>query len=342
MKIFKSAIIGCGAIFPTHGVSIKTSERAELVAVCDIIKEKAEAKAREYNCRAYIDYIEMLEKEELDVVHVCLPHYLHAEVSIECMKRGKHVITEKPLSIDVESAGRMIDTAKECGVTLACIFQNRFNAGTQLVRNMYLSGELGKIKGAKCFVTWFRNEDYYKSGDWRGKWATEGGGVIINQAIHTIDAMRYIINAKPVEIEATIANRVNKNVEVEDTAEGAIFFDNGVAANFHAINYYSFDDDVQIDMDFEFGRAKIVSDHATVTLFDGRTFTAVHDPRENIDYGDIKMYWGVNHFKQIDDVYKCLETGEEMFVDLEGAFDTMKMVCGIYESGKTGKKVKIN
>lgn len=341
MKKFKSAIIGCGAIFPTHGVSVAHCERAELVAVCDKVLEKAEKTASKYNCRAYADYVKMLEMEEIDVVHLCLPHYLHAPIAIECMKRGKHVITEKPMAISVEDAKAMIDAAEKYNVTLACIFQNRFNAGTQLVRRMYLNGELGKIKGAKCFVTWKRSGEYYSKSDWKGTWDKEGGGVIIDQAIHTLDAVRYIMDAKPVEVDATIAHRGGEPIEVEDTAEGAILFDNGILANFHAINYYSFDDDVQIDMDFELGRAKIVSDKATVTMFDGRSFTAVHDPSESIDYGDVKAYWGVNHFKQIDDIYKCLETGEDMFVDLDGAFETLKIVCGIYESGKKNIKVKI-
>ena len=341
MKKFRAAIIGCGAIFPTHGVSVRHCERAELVAVCDKVPEKAERTAAKYNCRAYTDYVEMLDREELDVVHVCLPHYLHAPVAIECMRRGKHVITEKPMAISVQDARAMMDAAKEYGVKLACIFQNRFNAGTQLVRNMFLKGELGKIKGAKCFVTWKRTGAYYSDSDRKGTWDKEGGGVIIDQAIHTLDALRYIMNAKPLEVYATIAHRSTEPIEVEDTAEGAILFDNGVRANFHAINYYSFDDDVQIDMDFEKGRAKIISDKATVTMFDGRSFSAVHDPSESIDYGDVKAYWGVNHFKQIDDVYKCLETGEDMFVDLEGSFETLKLVCGIYESGKKGVKVTL-
>ncbi len=343
MKKFKSAVIGCGTIFPTHGVSIDLCERAELVAVCDKIIERAEAVAAKYGCRAYADYKEMLEKEDIDVVHLCLPHYLHAPVAIDCMKKGKHVVTEKPMAITVKEAESMMRTADECGVTLACIFQNRYNAGTQLVRNMYLSGELGKIKGAKCFVTWNRSDDYYGKSDWKGTWAYEGGGVIIDQAIHTLDAVRYIMNSRPVEVDATIAKRSKvSSVEVEDTAEGLIKFENGIDANFHAINYYSFDDDVQIDMDFEFGRAKIVSDKATVTMFDGRTFSAVHDPKENVDYGDVKAYWGVNHFKQIDNIYRCLETGEEMFVDLQGSFETLRIVCAIYESGKTGKKVRLD
>ncbi|MBQ9975898.1 MAG: Gfo/Idh/MocA family oxidoreductase [Clostridia bacterium] len=341
MKTFKSAIIGCGAIFPTHGVSVRLCERAELVAVCDKVMSKAEAVAEKYGCRAYDDYIKMLESEDIDVVHLCLPHYLHAPVAIECMSRGKHVVTEKPMATNVEDARAMIEASEKYGVTLACIFQNRFNAGTQLVRDMYLSGKLGRIKGAKCFVTWNRSETYYKSSDWKGTWDKEGGGVIIDQAIHTLDAVRYIMDSKPVEVNATIAKRGDVNIEVEDTAEGAILFENGIKANFHAINYYSFDDDVQIDMDFELGRARIVSDRATVTMFDGRVFIAEHDPRESVDYGDVKAYWGVNHFKQIDDVYKSIATGSEMFVDLEGSFETLKLVCAIYESGKTGKKVKL-
>jgi predicted dehydrogenase len=342
MKKYKSAIIGCGAVFCTHGVSIRICERAELVAVCDKVKEKADDTAKQYNCRAYTDYIEMLESEDIDVVHICLPHFLHAPVALECMKRGKHVITEKPMAISVGEAQEMIDASKKYGVTLACIFQNRYNPGTQLVRNMYLSGELGRVKGAKCFVTWARSGNYYKKSDWKGTWDKEGGGVIIDQAIHTIDVLRYILNCKAVEVDATIAKRGSEEIEVEDTAEGAILFENGLLANFHAINYYSFDDDIQVDMDFENGRARIISERASVTMFDGRAFSAERDPRDNVDYGNSKSYWGISHSKQISDIYECLETGKEMFVDLEGSFETMKIVCAIYESGKTGKKVKIN
>ncbi len=341
MKKYKAAIIGCGAIFSVHGVSVKLCERAELVAVCDKVIEKAEAVAKKYGCKAYADFKEMLEREEIDVVHICLPHFLHAPVAIECMKRGKHVLTEKPMAISVEDAKAMMDTAEECGVVLGCIFQNRYNAGTQLVRNMYLSGELGRVKGAKCFVTWLRSGEYYSKSDWKGTWEKEGGGVIIDQAIHTIDALRYIIDEKPVEVDASIAKRGDEPIEVEDTAEGAIRFESGLLANFHAINYYSFDDDTQLDFDFEYGRAKIVLDRATVTMFDGRVFSIDRNPDENIDYGDVKAYWGVNHSKQISDFYECLETGREMFVDLEGSFETLKIVSAIYESGKTGKKVKI-
>ncbi len=341
MKTYKTAIIGCGTIFCTHGVSVNLCERAELVAVCDKVKEKAASTAKKYGGKAYTDWREMLDNEEIDVVHICLPHYLHAPVAIECMRRGKHVLTEKPMAINAEDSKKMMDTARECGVVLGCIFQNRYNPGTQLVRNMYLSGELGQLKGAKCFLAWHRTGAYYSESDWKGTWEKEGGGVVIDQAIHTLDALRYIVDEKPVEVFATIAKRGDEPIEVEDTAEASIRFENGLLANFHAINYYSFDDDTQLDFDFEFGRAKIVLDRATVEMFDGRTFSADRNPDDKIDCGDIKRYWGINHSKQIANFYECLETGEEMFVDLEGAYETMKLVSAIYESGKTGKKVKI-
>lgn len=186
MKKFRSAVIGCGNIFPMHAVSITRCPNAELVAVCDNKKDRADAKAKEFGCKAYYDYKEMLDKEDIDVVHICLPHYLHPIVAIECMKRGKHVLTEKPMSIKLEDSKAMIDTANECGVTLACIFQNRYNAGTVLTKQLLDDGTLGRILSAKCYVTWDRSDSYYGSSDWKGTWDKEGGGVIIDQAIHTL------------------------------------------------------------------------------------------------------------------------------------------------------------
>ncbi len=341
MKKYKAAIIGCGNIFPMHAVSIVRCPNAELVAVCDVKKDRADAKAAEFNCKAYYDYIEMLEKEEIDVVHICLPHYLHPIVSIECSKRGKHVLTEKPMSIELADAKAMIDTAKENGVVLGCIFQNRYNAGTVLTKQLLADGTLGAIKSAKCFVTWDRSDAYYGSSDWKGTWDKEGGGVIIDQAIHTLDMMRYIIN-RPIEsVYATIANRGHAKIDVEDTAEGVIRFDNGMLANFHAINYYTYDAEVFIEFHCENGIATLVADRADIKLNDGRVFTAVQ-PDEDFGYGNVKSYWGVNHCKQINNFYECLDSGEAMFIPVESAYETMEMICAIYKSGKTGERIYIN
>ena len=341
MKKFKAAVIGCGIIFPMHAVSIARCPDAELVAVCDNKKERADEKAKEFGVKAYYDYIEMLDNEEIDVVHICLPHYLHPVVAIECSKRGKHVLTEKPMSIEIQDARKMIDTANENNVTLGCIFQNRYNAGCILTKQLLEDGTLGAIKSAKCYVTWNRTDDYYGSSDWKGTWDKEGGGVIINQAIHTLDMVRYLVN-RPVEsVYATIAHRGDAHIEVEDTAEGVIRFDNGILANFHAINYYSYDAELFIELHCENGIAVLLADRADIKLNDGREFHAVQ-PDEDFGYGDVKSYWGVNHWKQINNFYHCLKTGEEMFVPVESAYKSMEMVCAIYKSGKTGERIYLN
>ena len=246
------------------------------------------------------------------------------------------------MAIKLEDAYAMRDAAKEHGVVLACIFQNHYNAGTLFVKDLLRKGELGKIRAAKCFVTWNRSDDYYGGSDWKGTWDKEGGGVLIDQAIHTLDMMRDLVGEEIESIEATTAKRGHAKIEVEDTAEGVIRFQSGLLANFHAINYYSYDANVEIELDCEKARVNIVSDKATVDFRDGRVFTADRDPNEVFDYGKVKSYWGVNHSRQIENFYECLETGAEMFIPLESALKTQEMICAIYESGREHKRVYLN
>ncbi|OGO89907.1 MAG: oxidoreductase [Clostridiales bacterium GWF2_36_10] len=342
MKNYNAAVIGCGNIFPMHAVSIKLCANATLVAVCDVKADRAKAMAAEFGCNWYTDYKEMLEKEEIDVVHLCLPHYLHAPVAIYCMEHGKNVMTEKPMSIKLEDAKSMIDTANKQGVLLGCIFQNRYNAGTVLVKEHYDNGSLGKILSAKCFVTWNRSDDYYGGSDWKGTWEKEGGGVIIDQAIHTLDMLRYIINEDIDYIDATIARRGHAKIEVEDTAEGLIAYKSGLLTNFHAINYYSYDADVEIELACENAVVEMVADKSIIKFFNGNTVIAERNPNENFNYGNVKSYWGVNHTKQIENYYESLANGTKPFIPVESTYKTQEMVCAIYQSGKENKRIYLN
>lgn len=338
MNKLKVGIIGCGTIFPMHAVSVKAYEDAELVAVCDILEERAAKKAEEHGCRAYTDYLEMIEKEALDCVHICLPHHLHAPVAIQCMEKGVNVLTEKPMATNREDALAMLETAKRCGVKFACIFQNRFNHGNLFLKEMLDSGKLGKIYGAKCSVTWYRPIEYYRQGEWRAKLDEAGGGVIINQAIHTIDAMCYLMNSPAVMVDATVTKRSKLDIEVEDTAEGVIEFENGVLANFHAINYYSDNSKISLEFDCNNGIARLEGDTATVTLKNGDVLTSSPDDH-SLDYGMVKNYWGVCHYKQISDFYRHIRTNEPMYISAESAFKSQEIVFAIYESGRENKTV---
>lgn len=338
MKQYRAGIIGCGSIFPMHSVSITKQENAKLVAVCDIKEERAKRRAEEYNCAYYLDYQEMIAKENLDVVHICTPHYLHAPMTVFAANNGVNVLTEKPMSITLEDAYAMIDAAEKNGVVLGVIFQNRYNPGSQLVKIMLESGELGKIISSKLWVTWKRTDEYYSKSDWKGTWDKEGGGVIIDQAIHTLDLTRWLINSEVEFVDASIHNRTHVKIDVEDAAEGVIRYKNGVLTCFYATNFYGYDAPIEIELYCEKGIAKISADTGIVTLNDGREFKAGPNPNEWIDYGNVKYYWGVSHVKQITNYYQALAKGIEPDITGKEAVKTQELICAIYESGKRNWK----
>lgn len=342
MKNFKVAIIGCGNIFPMHAESIKGISNAKLVAVCDIKEYRVKEKAEKYNCNFYTDYKEMLAKEEIDVIHICLPHYLHAEVAIYAAKLGKHILTEKPMSIKLEDAENMIKTAKDNRVILGVIFQNRYNPGSKLIKEKLESGDLGKILSGKLEVTWNRSDEYYSKSDWKGTWDMEGGGVIIDQAIHTMDLMRWFVDSEIDYIDANISNRAHEIIQVEDSAEGIIKYKNGVVTVFHAINYYTYDSPVEIELHCEKGIATMVGDRAHVKLRDGREFIADNNLEDTFSYGDgTKGYWGISHTKQIKNYYASISAGLTPDITGEEAIKTQKMICSIYESGRKKERIKL-
>ena len=337
MDKFKFLLVGSGNIASTY---IKAAANVPEIAITGIVSRSgrrpagADEKLPVYNSITEADC-------DFDAVILATPNGCHASGCLEAAAIGKHVFTEKPMSINIEDARAMIDVAKENNVICHCVFQNRYNAGALLAKKLLDDGTLGKVISAKCYVTWDRSDEYYGKSDWKGTWDKEGGGVIIDQAIHTLDLMRYLINSPINYVDATITNRGHAKIDVEDTAEGCIAFQNGVLANFHAINYYGYDADVYVELMCENGIAELESDRAYIKMNDGRVFEAER-PNEDFGYGNVKSYWGVNHCKQINNFYECLESGEEMFIPVESAYKTMEMVCAIYKSGKTKERVYLN
>lgn len=340
IKDYKVAVIGCGNIAPMHLESVQMLHAPKIVAVCDNKEDRAQDKAKQYKCNYYTDYTEMLDKEDLDVVHICTPHYLHAPMTIYAANKGVNVLTEKPMSISLQDADNMIDACNSNNVTLGVIFQNRYNAGSNLIKDTLMSGALGKIQSAKLIVTWDRSDDYYSKSDWKGTWEMEGGGVLIDQAIHTLDLLRWFVDSPIEYVDANISNRAHERIEVEDSAEGVIKYKNGVVTGFYTVNYYSYDAPVEIEIDCENGLVRLVSDKATIRFNDGKEISADRDPRMQMNYGEgIKSYWGVSHFKQIKDFYTALTDGKSPTIDGHEARKTQQMICAIYQSGKERKKI---
>ena len=331
-KKIRVGVIGCGRISIRHFLSLIAIEEVELVACCDIKEDRADLCAKEYGVKAYYSYEEMIEQENLDAVHLCLPHYLHSKVAIYAFEHGVNVLTEKPMDVDLESAVKAVEVAKKKDLLFGVIFQCRYNNPAQLVKKAITSGKLGKILSARSVLTWNRSDDYYKSSDWKGTWDKEGGGVVIDQAIHSIDLVNWIIDSDIETIECTMKNRGHHIVTVEDTAEGYITYKNGTKYGFYCMNNYSCDEPIEIRMFCENGKVTFSYHDAYIIYNDGSIEEAHENNKTNAADGG-KDYWGSWHIRQIRQYYDALLGKEKLELSGEEALKTHKLIMKLYDIG---------
>lgn len=332
MKKLRVAVIGCGRVSEKHLDAIAKSEYAELIACCDIKSARADAAAKQYGGKSYASYREMLEKEQPNAVHLCLPHYLHSKVAIEAFGYGAHVLTEKPMDISYDSAEQAVRAAKESGKQFGVIFQCRYNDSAQLVKSAIESGKLGKIISARSTLTWARPDSYYAESDWKGTWECEGGGVVIDQAIHSIDLVNWLIGSEPVSVSCSMANRGHTSIKVEDSAEGLITYRNGVKYGFYAMNNYGCNEPIEIRLLCENGKVVFGYDDAVIVYHDG-TREETHAETVMQASTDGKAYWGYRHGRQIEQFYKSCLGLEPLEISGEEALKTHKLIMELYEKG---------
>ncbi len=237
MKKLKYAVIGVGGVGRSHLNAAKKLEEYELVAVADVNEEYGKKTADEYKVKWYKDYKEMLKKEELDIVSICTPHFLHSSMSIDALNAGVNVLVEKPMAIRVSEADEMIRAAKKNNVTLGVVFQHRFDPEIQYAKKTISSGELGELYYASLLYGCYRTQPYYRTASWRGTWKYEGGGVLINQAIHYIDSFQWIIGVRPKKIVSLIDTMIHE-IEVEDVATVAVEYENGAKGFIYISSFF--------------------------------------------------------------------------------------------------------
>lgn len=339
--MLRIGIIGCGNIFTMHSTSCDHLENAQLVGVCDIKKDRADKAAAKYNVTAYYDYKDLIKPELIDVVHICVPHYLHPIISKYALENGVNVLCEKPMSIAYEDGEANVKLADEKNLRYGIIFQCRYNDTAKLVKENLTNGKLGKVISARCTLTWYRPDSYYSLSDWKGTWDKEGGGVIIDQAIHSLDLANWFIDSEPVEVQASIANRNHSIVNVDDTGEGFIKYKNGSTLSFWAMNNYGYDDPIEIRLYCENGKVTMSYDDVKIEFNDGTVLTTSQKV-ENIYYEGGKDYWGFQHIREIADFYNAVEQGIEPTISGKEALKIQKLICAIYESAKSGKTIFLN
>lgn len=337
MSKLNVGIIGCGLISKNHLKALKNVAIAECVAVCDIEPTKAQKAAEEYGIsKVYTDYHEMLEDADIHAIHICTPHHLHAKMAIDALNAGKHVLCEKPMALTADDARKMIEAGDKSGKELAICFQNRYNQASIYLKNLLASGELGNVQGAKGSVTWDRKPEYYTSSPWRGRWDTEGGGVLINQAIHTFDLLQWL-TCPIISVEARMATaRLKDAIEVEDTMDVMMTGQGGQRILFYASNCYVKNAPVEIEIICEHGSVKMTGNQV-VTIINGEE--TVHDYSSGTVFG--KDYWGSGHGFLIDDFYHCIQDGRRFPVGGEEALVSVILLEAVYRSARENIPVSI-
>lgn len=328
-KLFRVALVGCGVISKNHIHAILGAKQC-VIALCDVIPERAKQVAETTglsDVAVFTDYEEMLDTARPDVVHICTPHHLHAPMTVAALNRGIHVLCEKPLAISEEQLRQILEAEKNSSAVLGVCHQNRYEPNMQKLKETVKETPLGGYAN----VVWKRDAAYYRSGAWRGTLAHEGGGVLINQALHTLDLMQWIFGM-PMAVTAHLANDFHqKEIEVEDTAVCTFEGENGLRWQFFATTAGTADFPIQISVRLSSGELVEVQPHQ---------FTVDHAVLSGgDDDGEGKWVWGTGHNALIADFYDCIRSDRPFRLDGEEGAKVVRLILAAYRSA--GNRVPI-
>ncbi len=326
MDKLRVGIIGCGTILPVHLDSIHSIKEVELSVVCDIDERRAKAVAKLEGCRYETDYKKVLQDKSIDVVHILTPHFLHTPMAIEALEHHKHIVLEKPVGISLQELKQLKEKADQSDLTIGVTLQNRFNPTTMKMKEIVESNILGKFLAAKGILTWCRKDEYYSDSNWRGKLATEGGGLLINQAIHTLDLLEYV--GGPVkDLQAHVSNFTHPDIEVEDTAMIYMNYESGAVASFYGTNSYGSNSEIEMGFVYEKGEL-LLRDKQLYLIENGNSTILANDI---VKKGD-KSYWGMSHQYIIQDIYKAILSNGKPMVRLDHGIRATELVLLSYRS----------
>jgi UDP-N-acetyl-2-amino-2-deoxyglucuronate dehydrogenase len=322
----RAAVVGCGTVSVVHFQAIEKLAGADLVGVCDTDPGRRAAAAERYGVPGFTGHRELIDAVHPDVVHICTPHHQHVPVAIDCIDAGVAVLLEKPVAHTVAEAERLIAAARRHPeVKLGICLQNRYNTAARAARRLLTSGELGAVRGGWATVLWHRDPSYYRARPWRGRLRDSGGGVLINQAIHTVDLMEWLLG--DVERVRGHAGRyaLDGVVDVEDTAHLLLDHVGGARSVLFATVANVTDSVVTIEIVTERAVLLIRGD-LTVSYADGRIETVAE---RAVGTGG-RPYWGASHELLIEDFYDSLAAPEPFWIGPEEGIRSLRLIAEIY------------
>ena len=340
-------IIGCGMIAEFHAKAIEAMPNAHLVSMMDRSRACAMNLAPKFDVAAYDDLDEFLAHPGLDIVTIATPSGAHLEPVEAAARAGKHIICEKPLEITLERIDRMIQVCKENGVMLAGIMPRRFNPSTLEFKKALDAGRLGKVTLADAYIKWYRTQEYYDSGEWRGTWALDGGGALMNQAIHTIDLLYHL--AGDIDSVCAFADlRIHQNIEVEDNAAAVVRFKSGALGVIEGSTscFSNTGHPAKVHICGEAGSIFMKDDAFTVWDFkdNGPDDDCIKEKFKSVEgvgagAADPKAISFVGHQINFQDVIQALEEGHAPSIDGSEARKSVEIILAIYQSALEGGKL---
>ncbi|MCR5770389.1 MAG: Gfo/Idh/MocA family oxidoreductase [Butyrivibrio sp.] len=333
--MIRAAVIGLGTISPLHIMTIQNIKDATLCAVCDIDENK---KKQLPGIPFYTDYKELAEKEKPDVVHLCLPHYLHYPVAKYFVEKGINVFTEKPAALNLDQLDEFIELEDSYpDIKIGVCMQNRLNNSTKMLKCILDKGDYGKILGCYALVPWSRPLEYYETSPWRGKYEYAGGGVMINQAIHALDLLCYLCG-DVTQVSGSISQLLHYDIEVEDTASARLQFEKGFTGVYYATNAHFRNESVQIEINTEKANFVIVNNALWRSMAGAPGIKLTEDDK----FTGAKSYYGPSHGKAIRNFYNSIEDDTDDYFHIKDVRMASAVIDAITESSKEGKIIELS
>lgn len=342
-KKFGIGIVGCGMISYFHANAISDLEDARLVGVFSDRKDAAEKFTAEFDAKIFDTYEDMLASPDIDIVSICTPSGLHSRFAVQAAEAGKHIIVEKPLAITREQLADIADACKKNSVKLAVISQHRFSPAIQFVKKAIDDGVFGKILIVDINMKYYRTPEYYRSSNWRGTRAMDGGGALMNQGIHGIDLVNYL--AGPVtRVFGRVKTEVH-DIEVEDTAIAYVEYACGAMGTVHGTTSVTPGYPRVIDINGTLGSVTIIEDK--IKRWDVKGCTVPEELTYSSDKG-VKGGFSApdnisykNHRRQIADMIRAIREDGEPSIGFEDGKRSVETILAIYESSESGKPVDL-
>ena len=340
-------IVGCGMIANFHAQAIEHIRGAKIVACYDVYAPGAEKFSAAIGCKAYPTLKEMLADPDVDIVTICTPSGAHRDPAVAAAKAGKHVVVEKPLEITLKRCDAIINACRENNVKLCTIFPSRFGAANKAIKQAIDSGRFGKLTLGDTYIKWWRSQEYYDQGGWRGTWDMDGGGAYMNQGIHGVDLL-YWFMGEVAEVTALTGTLAHERIEVEDCGVAALRFKNGAFGTIEASTAVHPGFPKKTEIHGTKGSVIVEQDDVLLWEFEKQqkkdaTIREKFAPTASNSGGasDPTAISYDGHLQQLKDFIRAIETDSVPFVDGEEGRKSVEIILAIYKSSWTGRRVEL-